>query len=379
MTYIEVHPAILQWAIERNPRSNIRSRFPKLDKWLRGEAKPTLRQLEQLAKVTAVPFGYFFLDEPPQEELPIPFFRTQKDEGGRLPSPGLIEVVYTMQRRQTWMREYLEEHGYERLPFVGSFSVEANPVEVSQSIRDVLELSDDWAAQERTWTDALRKLQEKTEDADIIVVSSSVVGNNPHRPLDPEEFRGFVLVDEYAPLVFINSADAKSAQIFTLAHELAHIWLGESAAFDLRALQPADNRVERACDQIAAEFLVPSERLRNFWREASRKNQPFQTLAQDFKVSEAVVARRALDLQLINKDEFFEFYEDYLRRLQPAMPAEGGNFYVTQRLRLGRRFAETVVQAVREGALLYHEAYRLTGLYGRTFERFVKYLTESVP
>jgi len=329
MTRIEVNPSVLQWAVQRSPHANIRSRFPKLDQWLRGEARPTLRQLERLAKATCVPLGYFFLDQPPREELPIPFFRTQKDEGLRQPSADLFEVVYTMQRRQAWMREYLEEKGYERFPFVGSFSVNANPMEVSQNIRENLGLADNWAAQERTWTNALRKLQEKAEEAGVVVASSSVVGNNQRRPLDPEEFRGFVLVDEYAPLVFINGADAKAAQMFTLAHELAHIWLGESAAFDLRGLQPAEDRVERACNQIAAEFLVPGKRLHELWTEASPTDQPFQILAQSFKVSELVVARRALDLQLISKDEFFAFYDDYLRRVQPVIPSEGGNFYAT--------------------------------------------------
>jgi len=284
-----------------------------------------------------------------------------------------------MQRRQAWMHEYLQEQGHERLPFVGSFSVEADPVKVSQSIRNALKLGNNWATQESTWKAALRTLQKKAEDAGIVVASGSVVGNNPHRPLDPSESRGFVLVDEYAPLVFINGADAKAAQMFTLAHELAHVWLGKSAAFDLHNLQPAEDRVERVCNQIAAEFLVPGQRLRQRWKEACGQNQPFQVLARQFKVSEPVVAKRALDLRLIGENRFLEFYDDYSRRTQSARSREGGDFYATQCLRLGRRFATAVVQAVREGDLLYHEAYRLTGLYGRTFERFVKHLMEDVP
>ncbi len=379
MTHVEVKPDVLRWAVTRSAPKDILSRFSELDKWLTGKTKPTLRQLEKLANATAIPLGYFFLDEPPQEDLPVPLLRTQGVKGIRQPSPDLIEVAYTMQRRQAWMHEYLQELGHERLPFVGSFPVEAHPVEVSQSIRNALKLGDNWATQESTWKAALRTLQKKAEDAGIVVASSSVVGNNPHRPLDPSEFRGFVLVDEYAPLVFINGADAKAAQMFTLAHELAHVWLGKSAAFDLHNLQPAEDRVERVCNQIAAEFLVPGERLRQRWKEASGQNQPFQVLARQFKVSEPVVAKRALDLRLIGEDRFLEFYDDYSRRTQSARSREGGDFYATQCLRLGRRFAAAVVQAVREGDLLYHEAYRLTGLYGRTFERFVKHLTEDMP
>nr|BAL56841.1 hypothetical conserved protein [uncultured Acetothermia bacterium] len=248
-------------------------------------------------------------------------------------------------------------------------------------MREVLGLNAEWVANQRTWTDALRALQERAEAVGIFVVTSSVVGNNTRRKLSVEEFRGFVLVDEYAPLVFINGADGKAAQMFTLAHELAHVWLGKSAAFDLRNLQPASDKLEQTCNRIAAEFLVPEDSLRDFWPEARQQPDPFQAIARRFKVSEIVAARRALDLRLITRDDFFAFYEDYQRREREASASgeEGGNFYATQTMRLGRRFAQTVIQAVREGALLYHEAYRLTGLYGRTFERFEKHLRGGMP
>ncbi|GIV50096.1 MAG: hypothetical protein KatS3mg038_0617 [Candidatus Kapaibacterium sp.] len=133
--------------------------------------------------------------------------------------------------------------------------------------------------------------REKAEAAGILVVTSGVVGNNTQRKLSVEEFRGFVLVDEYAPLVFINSADGKAAQMFTLAHELAHVWVGESAAFDLRNLQPATNKLEQTCNRIAAEFLVPENSLRAFWSKAQQDPRPFQAIARHFKVSEIVAAR----------------------------------------------------------------------------------------
>jgi Zn-dependent peptidase ImmA (M78 family) len=115
------------------------------------------------------------------------------------------------------------------------------------------------------------------------------------------EFRGFVLVDEYAPLVFINGADGKAAQMFTLAHELAHVWFGRSAAFDLRDLQPANERTELACNSVAAEFLVPKTELQRSWPTLQQDPEPFQAIARQFKVSALVGARRALDLQLISR------------------------------------------------------------------------------
>jgi Zn-dependent peptidase ImmA (M78 family) len=228
------------------------------------------------------------------------------------------------------------------------------------------------AAREPTWTEALRVLRDPMETAGILIIVNGIVGNNTHRRLDPNEFRGFVLVDDYAPLVFVNGADGKAAQMFTLAHEVAHVFFGSSAAFDLREMQPANDPTEQACNRVAAEFLIPERELRRIWSSAETDPEPFQVIARHFKVSVLVAARRALDLRLIPKAEFLEFYRSYQEdeRRAAAKRPSGGNFYATQNARIGRRFAQAVVGAVKEGKLLYSEAYRLTGLYGKAFDRY---------
>jgi Zn-dependent peptidase ImmA (M78 family) len=353
-------------------RANLEGKFPKLPEWLSGSGKPTLHQLEDLAKATSTPLGYFFLSEPPEERLSIPHFRTLASERPRQPSPDLLETVQVMERRQAWMREYLIEQGHKPLGFVRSAQLTIEPEQLADEMRRTLGLAKGWAADQPRWTDALRHLQSKIEEAGILLAVSGIVGNNTHRKLDPAEFRGFVLVDEYAPLVFVNGADGKAAQMFTLAHELVHIWFGSSAVFDLRELQPADNETERACNRVAAEFLVPSSQLYDFWPNIRQEPERFQAIARHFKVSEPVATRRALDLGLITKDEFRDFYRDYQEkeRRATAQGQEGGNFYATQNLRIGRRFAEVVIRAAREGKLLYQDAYQLTGLYGKTFEQY---------
>ena len=164
--------------------------------------------------------------------------------------------------------------------------------------------------------------------------------------------------------------------MFTLAHELAHVWFGSSAAFDLRELQPAKDETEQACNRAAAEFLVPEAELHQSWRSARREREPFQALAREFKVSALVAARRALDLQLIEKSEFLNFYRAYQKgeRRRTAKRPQGGDFYATQNLRVGRRFAHAVVRAVKEDRLLYREAYQLTGLQGKTFASYAESL-----
>ena len=371
---IDLNPQVLDWASRRSGnRAYLERRFPKLSDWLSGAVQPTLRQLEAFAKAAAVPFGYLLLAEPPEEQLPIPHFRTLPEEPIPRASPDLLETVYTMQQRQAWMREYLTEQGLEPLPFVRSASLTEEAVAVAHRMRETLGLGQSWADKQLSWSTALRALQMRIEEAGILVVVNGVVGNNTHRKLDSTEFRGFVLVDEYAPLVFVNGTDGKAAQMFTLAHELAHVWLGSSAAFDLRELQPAADRTEQVCNRVAAEFLVPAGELQDLWPSIHDESEPFQAIARRFKVSEVVAARRALDLGLITRDEFFDFYRGWQERRHAARPSsEGGNFYATQNMRVGRRFGEAVVRATKEGQLLYSQAYRLTGLYGKTFQRYAE-------
>lgn len=379
MNRVPVNASVLQWALKRSGINQrvLNKKFPKLMDWLEERNQPTLHQLEQLARTTSTPFGYLLLRNPPEERLPIPHFRTLDDGHSRTYSPDLLETVYTMQRRQEWLRDYLLGEGEEPLPFVGSASLNDRPRAIAEEIRRVLKLGDGWAAQQSTWTDALGELRRRIEAARILVVVNGIVGNNTHRKLNPEEFRGFVLVDDYAPLVFVNGADAKAAQMFTLGHELAHLRLGASASFDLRELQPADNQIERACNLIAAEFLVPEDELRRFWPEIGSEAERFQSIARTFKVSELVAARRAQDLGLITRKEFLDFYQTYLRneRRKASKKSSGGDFYANQNLRIGRQFAQTVLRAAREGKLLYRDAYHLTGLSGSAFDRYAQSLS----
>lgn len=377
MSKVAVKYDIITWARERSglPTDALVKKFPKFREWERGEAQPTLRQLEALAKTTSTPLGYFFLPEPPEDRLPIPDFRTLPGAQPRRPSPNLLETIQTMQQRQGWMRDFLLEQGQEPLPFVGSVALQDEPNELAARIRAALSLSNDWARRESTWTEALRTLREATEGAGVLVVINGIVGNNTRRKLDRNEFQGFVLTDEYAPLIFINGADFKAAQMFTLAHELAHLWLGRGGVFNFEEMQPANNEVELFCNRAAAEFLVPASELRAVWQDAQEADEPFQFLARHFKVSPIVAGRRALDLQLMSRAEFFEFYREYQEdERRHKQTSSGGDFYATQGTRIGERFANAVIRAVKEGRLLFRDAYRLTGLYGKTFDRYADYL-----
>jgi len=380
MTRVDVRPELISWARERARVSSddLIQRFPRLREWENGTIRPTLRQLVAFASRTTTPLGYLFLPDPPEEELPIPDFRTLADRPLGRPSPNLLDTIFDMQRRQTWLREERIEEGAGPLPFVRSATADAAPAKIASAMRRALGVSAGWADVHGTWSDALRVLRDRIEAVGIIVVVNGVVGNNNHRKLDPEEFRGFVLTDEYAPLIFLNGADGKAAQMFTLAHELAHIWIGQAAVFNLREMQPAPDPMERFCNAAAAEFLIPEPELRKAWAEAGSRAERFQLLARRFKVSELVAARRALDVGLITREAFLSFYNEYSEGERRRSAAQsGGNFYATQNSRIGRSFGEAVARAVREGRLLYSDAFDLTGLRGATFDRYIASLEGS--
>lgn len=375
-TYIDVKPELLRWAINRSGLT-VDEYDDLVEKWLSGEKRPTYNQLVDFARRAMVPLGYLFLPGPPSEALPLPDFRTRQDDGVRRPSPNLIETIFEMKRRQDWMRQDLIDEGHEPLPEVGAASVGNDELLVAEMMRDSLGLKESWAEQHKSWEDALRHLRDAIEDIGILIFINGIVGNNTHRALDPAEFQGFVLIDSYAPLIFVNGADFKVAQMFTIAHELVHVWVGQSALFDLNATRPADIGVEKYCNAVAAEFLVPASKIRDAWPASLDDDQSVKALAKQFKVSPIVVARRAKDIGLISLDEFFEFYKRYTTEERDKKEEQkGGDFWLSQNVRLGNRFGEAVVNAAKEHRITYSEAYDLTRLYGESFDTYANRLTK---
>ncbi len=380
MERISIQRELFLWALERSGKTedSLKTKFPRIAEWISGNLYPTFKQLEGFATATYTPLGYFFLNEPPGDELPIPDFRTVDGKAER-PSPNLLDTIQAMQTRREWMREFLLEEGQNPLPFIKSGTLSTKPAKLAIEMRNTLTLSDGWANRVRTWTEALILLRRAIEDVGVMIVINGVVGNNTHRPLDVAEFRGFALVDEYAPMIFINGRDSKSAQMFTIIHELSHLWLGYEGVSNFNQMQPVESKVEQFCNKVAAEFLVPSDEFKKALKAnpVNDDDQVFQTLGRRFKVSPLVTARRALDMQCISKKRFFEFYNRHIeesQRIREIRKAKKGNradFWKTQGVRIGELFGSAVVQATLEGRLLYRDAYRLTGLKGKTFDNYV--------
>ncbi len=376
---IPIKPELLRWARERAGRTveSLEKAFPKYAQWERGEAQPTLKQLEHLAQTLHVPSGFLFLEAPPEEPLPVPDFRTMPQARLSRPSPELLETIYICQQRQEWYRNYLLSTGETSLPFVGSATVKDDVNAVAAEIRARVKLD----IQERniipTWTQALSRFIDQVEQIGVLVMVNGIVGNNTHRRLSPEEFRGFVLVDDLAPLIFINGSDTLSGKTFTLAHELAHIWLGESGISDARLDAYPRETVEHWCNQVAAEMLVPMTVLEEHYEPGNELSQELSRLARIFKVSSLVILRRLFDAKFLDWNAYKQAYEDELQRLRayerPAKKEEGGNFFHTLSRRVSKRFAMALISSTLEGQTLFRDAYALLGVSKtETFKKFAQ-------
>lgn len=363
MTRVQVNPDLLRWALKRARLDPlvVEKRFPKLEAWEDRSTQPTLRQLEDFARAMHVPIGYLFLQEPPVETVPIPDFRTRQDGGVRRPSPDLLETVYICQQRQEWFHDFARSAGEEALRFVGSLTVESDVTAAAASIRDRLRFDVERRRALPTWSEALREFVAMADEAGILVMSSGIVGSNTHRKLDPEEFRGFAMADSLAPVVFINGADSRSAQMFTLAHELAHIWAGQSAVSDAQARSVPAHRVERWCNQVAAELLVPLALVRRELGVSADLARETNRLARRFKVSTLVVLRRIYDAGGLSREAFWRAYDAEVERLRALPAGAGGNFYLSVPVRVSRRFARALVGSTLEGQTLYRDALRMLG------------------
>jgi len=374
-TSVTVTPALLKWSRERalmTPQDlaqQMKVSEGKVIEWER-TGSLTLSRLEKWAKRTRTPIGYLFLNEPPDEALPIADFRTLVGTEERQASPDLLEAVHICQRRQAWFREFALYDQAEPLQFVGTWGTTRSHSDLAKRIRG--SLSWDKKAREDlpSWEAALRELAERIEGLGVLVMRSGIVGSNTRRKLDVDEFRGFALADDLAPLIFVNSADARSAQMFTLIHELAHIWLGESGISDV-AIR-SQNQSERFCNQVAAEVLVPLEEFLQRWRKSDDQYEEARQVAREFRVSTHVVLIRALGAQKVAYEQFQDLYRRAQEQSYRAS-SDGGDFYRTQGVRLGKRFTAAVVHSALEGRTTYTEAYRLLGVRkGSTFDRLAR-------
>jgi Zn-dependent peptidase ImmA (M78 family)/transcriptional regulator with XRE-family HTH domain len=364
MTRVQVKPELLRWACERSriDELELRVRFPQVEAWERGEKQPTIKQLEAFAKATHVPFGYMFLAEAPEEPLPIADCR-ERSPGP--PSGDLLDTIYAAQRRQDWFKEYATSERLDAIGWIGSVALNTKPSEVAAQLRKRLGFEPGQRKEHSNWETATRALADRVEALGVVVSVSGTVGSNTRRKLDPEEFRGFSLVDPLAPYVFVNGADYGAAHAFTLCHELAHLALGRPGLSNEDLGEFRHEQVEVWCDAVASEILTPSEHVAAA-RDEKGVLRTAHELTRELRVSPLVAVRRVVERSELPGRTFERCFSAAVEALPKASVSAGGNFYATALKRVGHRFARDVIASALEGNTTFTEAFRLLGVRNST-------------
>lgn len=389
-----INPEIITWArklrnLTFDELATKQLKAEQIRAWEEKRGLPTHAQATALAKKLKVPFLVLFLSDPPDMNVPLPDLRTVSGTPVHNPSPGFFEVINSAFVKQDWYRNSEISRGANPLPFVGRFRTRDNFSLIAEDIRNVCQVSRFQRAASN-WKEFLDLMIARAESVGILVFRSAVVGHDTHRTLAVREFRGFVLSDILAPVIFINDDDAKAAQIFTLAHELAHIWTGQTGISDpdiKKKPQEFQNSTERACNKIAAEILVPEQDFLRRWDGSVSLWQNINRLTAHYRVSSLVILIQAHDLGKIPDTEFSAAFDAELQRFrrqdqkdktkeEKAARKKGGNFWASFVIRNSRRFTDVVVRSAREGKARYTDAASLLGLRPPSFERYLDQLNK---
>ncbi|WP_415757804.1 ImmA/IrrE family metallo-endopeptidase [Pseudomonas sp. LT1P18] len=372
-----VNPSLLTWSRERAGLSTeqVAKKLPvkpdRVQEWESGETKPTFLQAQKWASLAHVPFGFLFLQKPPVEELPLPDLRTVGGLAPQRPSLELLDTVRDSIRKQDWYLEYLQHQEHQPLAFVGRFNSRSQVAEVVDDVRRILGVNPDVARLD--YDKYSRALIEAAEAAGILVMRSGIAIGNTHRKLEVSEFRGFAISNAYAPVVFINSSDAPTARLFTLLHELAHIWIGSSGVSDGNTANGRDE--ERFCNAVAGEFLAPEVQFRALWNANVNWEDNLAPLAARFHISKLAIGRRALDLGYLSQAQYSAYYRMILKTFQDDKGG-AGDYYRNTTAKNSPRLSKAVLTEAMSGRMLLRDAGHLLGVQPAKLRTLASRITE---
>ena len=369
---VNIQPKVIHWALSQTPAEKLGEKLmDNITKWLDGTKTPTFHQIEEFSKKSNIPLGYFFLQTPPTEQPDLLEYRTIDSVQLIQPSRDLLDTIHEMENIQEWMKAYRQDLGFDRLVVVGSMSDAEDANHIADRIRQDLELDETWYEKSRSARESFSHIRSQLEKCGVLVMMSGIVGKNTHRRLDVNEFRAFAMCDDWAPLLFINSADSNTAKLFSLLHEVAHIWIGKSDLFnDRQGRTMGVRKSETLCNAVAGELLVPRNVFLARWNHTGADVQEkISQFAQDFRCGEIVIARKALDYNKIKPEIYHQVVQTSIaiyNRVKTEKEAKGGDYYNTMGSRLDGCFVRALCESISLGRTTYTEAYRLTNTSRQT-------------
>lgn len=377
---VKIRPEIINWALSQTQEEKLGDKLMNdITKWLEGKKIPTFNQIEDFSKKANIPLGYFFLQTPPAEQIDLLEYRTVDSVQLANPSRNLIDTIHEMENIQDWMKTYRQDLGFGELSVVGCVKGIKDVNFIVDRIRSDLELEDIWYEKTKDAREAFGYIRTQLEGCGVVVMMSGIVGKNTHRALDVEEFRAFAMVDDWAPLIFINAADSNGAKLFSILHEVAHIWLGRDDLFNDRQNRILDvNDIELICNAVAGELMVPQNIFLEKWNTCNMGVlEKITELAKYFRCGEVVIARKAIDCKKIEKNIYNRVVQTAIenyRLMKENRQTDGGNYYNTMGSRLDGCFVRALCESINIGRTTYTEAYRLTNTSRKTFSEVVQRL-----
>jgi Zn-dependent peptidase ImmA (M78 family) len=378
----------MRWAREKAgfdiPTAASKLQRPESDVkgWEKGTLQPTLAQARMAARLYKRSLAVLYLPEPPKDFDTLRDFRHLTAGYPRDYSPELALLIRQVISRQEWLREYYISEGAKKVTFIGSHSVTTSPQVLAKSIRELLDISIEEQMACSSPREALNLWIEKAENVSINICRQGKI--------ECEEARGFALSDEYAPFVYINSNDAVVAQLFTLVHELTHLWIDQPGISNLEGLRARSRTSEAAieifCNKIAAETLIDQKIFDQLWFSGGSNqtlNEKIEYVSGMFRVSEEVVARRLLDRSQITLQQYQQLRKYYLDRWleykkQERERSSGGpSYYIMKVVGNGRTFTQVVISAYENGFIMGRDASSLLGVKLNHLSKLADFATAS--
>lgn len=370
---IKINKEIYIWAIKESRKDfkEIINRFVNFESWISHEILPTFRQVEELANFLKVPLGYMFLDEPPKTDIIESEFKTI---GNKIPeiSKELKDTLFNVGRKRDWLSDYRREKGWERLIPEDLLNFEKKDIySICIMAKEHLDIDEFWYKGYSDTRAAFNYLREKLESSGITVMQSGVVGSDNNRALNIDEFRGFLLYDDVAPIIFINSNDSVKRKIFTLIHEYIH-FLGQKNDIFIEEDMVSENENEQFIHRITAEFLIPKDHMEEAWDYNVEFNKQIQDLRKRFHVSKVLLAIKLKEMNIINQEAVNEVnkHSETLGAKNIKSTEGGGDYYKTTRSRFGNSFLRTVIQSSDSGDISYTDAFKLLDNSVKAYDYF---------
>ena len=357
---------VFKWAresakmTEEIAASKVAVSIDKFKDWENGEDFPTIRQAQTLAKAYRRPFALFFLPDVPTDFQPLQDFRKT---GSKELSTSSIFIIREIQQKQAWISEVNEDNNENRVPFIGRFTIKDNPVLVAKDILATLNIN----PLNYKSNNPIIEWIDKAESNGIFISRTSFI--HSRLKLDSNEIQGFAIADNFAPFIFINSDDWNAPQLFTLVHELSHLWIAETGISN--DVEPSIknvgdyNPIELFCNEVAANALMPKEFIDSLDSKAFDNAKEVFKNAKMIGVSSFALLVRALNLNIISLSAYKQLkqladieYNEFLKReeakkiKQKEKEKRGGpNYFLLQLNRNSRLFTQTVLDAFRGGVI----------------------------